>query len=490
MRLHASSRALVAAAALLSNLLAAVSAVSLDINSVSSIKAAAQKVASGFVLWYDGGVPGNVASTIPGVLPALPLQPEWYWWEAGLMCGCLMDYWYYTGSTQYNSLVMDAMMFQTGPYNDYMPPNETSQEGNDDQIFWGFAAMTAAEYKFPNPPSDKPQWLELAQGVWNSQQLRWNTQYCGGGLRWQIFEFDTGYDYKNTPSNGGFMNLGARLYAYTGNKTYGDWATKTWDWMAEHKYIGGYKNYSIFDGAEIATNCTQVNPVQWTYSDGMLLNACAVMYNITGDDLWRQRALGIWESGLVSTFKSQYRKLMDTTNTSNQVFFNKDQIMFEAACEPYDHCDNDQLSFKAPFARFIAASTKWLPELYPLAQPYLQASAIGAAEQCDGSGSGVDGYACGMKWTQGTKWDGTFGFGQQFDALEIIQGLLIQQAADPVTADKGGISHGNPSTGTGGDTIPGPPVDSMPITTASRAGAGVLTAFVIIVWCSMIYFMV
>ena len=35
--------------------------------------------------------------------------------------------------------------------------------------------MTAAEYKFPNPPPTKPQWLALAQGVFNSQALRWNT---------------------------------------------------------------------------------------------------------------------------------------------------------------------------------------------------------------------------------------------------------------------------------------------------------------------------
>lgn len=39
----------------------------------------------------------------------------------------------------------------------------------------GFAAMTAAEYKFPNPPPTEPQWLALAQGVWNSQAMRWST---------------------------------------------------------------------------------------------------------------------------------------------------------------------------------------------------------------------------------------------------------------------------------------------------------------------------
>jgi mannan endo-1,6-alpha-mannosidase len=298
MRVYDSLRAILAVIALISTL-PSTTAIRLDINSQSSIKAAAKDVAEGIILWYTGGVPGQVVSQIPGLLP-LP----YYWWEAGAMCGVLMDYWYYTGDTSYNHLVIQAMMFQTGPDADYMPPNVTKQEGNDDQAFWGMAAMTAAEYKFPNPPVDKPQWLALAQGVWNSQQLRWDNEYCGGGLRWQIFTFNAGYTYKNTPANAGFMNLGARLFAYTGNKTYGDWATKSWDWMESLGYIGGYKNYSVFDGGGIESNCSQVNPTQWTYNAGLVMNACAVMWNATGDQIWQDRALGIWESSLVSIVPS------------------------------------------------------------------------------------------------------------------------------------------------------------------------------------------
>jgi mannan endo-1,6-alpha-mannosidase len=173
-----------------------------------------------------------------------------------------------------------------------------------------------------------------------------------------------------------------------------------------------------------------------------------------------------------------------------QVFFNKDKIMFEAACEPYNHCDNDQLAFKGLFARFIYATTKWLPDLYPLAQPYMQASAEAAAQQCDGTANGLTGDACGFRWTMGSQWDNTWGWGQQFDALEIIQGQLIEESAYPVTKVTGGISHGNPAAGTGGDFAPGPPSLTEPITTADKAGAGILTAFVVISWCSVIYWMV
>ena len=92
--------------------------------------------------------------------------------------------------------------------------------------------MTAAERGFPDPPSSSgvKSWLQLAQSVFDSQVLRWDTKTCGGGLRWQIFAFNDGYDYKNTLTNGNFMQLGARLARYTGNQTYSEWASKVSDW--------------------------------------------------------------------------------------------------------------------------------------------------------------------------------------------------------------------------------------------------------------------
>ncbi len=184
-----------------------------------------------------------------------------------------------------------------------MPANETAQEGNDDQAFWGFAVMTAAELRFPNPPPDQPQWLELAQGVWNSQQLRWDTSTCNGGLHWQIFSWNKGYSYKNTPANAGLLNLGARLYAYTGNQTYGDWADKVWNWLWDVGYVTGPDNppeWRVLDGAGVEANCSQYHDIRWSYNVAMLLNACAVMWNVTQNPVWENRTLGLWNSSDVS----------------------------------------------------------------------------------------------------------------------------------------------------------------------------------------------
>lgn len=63
----------------------------------------------------------------PGQTPGLLVQP-YYWWEAGAMFGQLIEYWFYTGDSQYNALVMDGLQAQVGPNNDYMPPNQTKSE--------------------------------------------------------------------------------------------------------------------------------------------------------------------------------------------------------------------------------------------------------------------------------------------------------------------------------------------------------------------------
>ncbi|KAK8212915.1 hypothetical protein M8818_003080 [Zalaria obscura] len=429
-------------------LLAAQTAVALQLNldSQDSIKQAASTVAYGMMKYYNGNQTGG----IPGLLPG-----PYYWWEAGAMFGAMVDYWYYTGDTSYNDVVTDALLFQVGPDEDYMPPNQTKSEGNDDQGFWGMAAMTAAEVNFPNPPEDKPQWLALAQAVFNSQALRWDNSTCGGGLRWQIFTFNNGYNYKNTISNGCFFNLAARLGAYTGNQTYFDWAERMFTWVQDIGLMS--PTYQFYDGTDDTLNCSQLNHIQWTYNAGVYLLGAAVMWNATQSDVWQQRTEAIF-------------------NATTNVFFTKTppMVMYEVACEPSKNCNTDQLSFKAYLARWMAASTKVAPWLYDTVQPYLAASAAAAALSCSG---GEDGVTCGTQWNLGA-WDSTYGVGQQMSALEVIQSNLITQVKGPVSNSTGGTSQGNPNAGTGGDTNPAAPTSL--ITTGDRAGAGILTAIIVV----------
>lgn len=232
------------------------------------MKAAAKAVATEMMSYYTGMNPGDV----PGNLP-----DPYYWWEAGAMFGALIDYWFYTGDDTWNNITMQAMLWQAGPDGTFMPANQSRTEGNDDQAFWGMAAMSAAERNFPNPPEDQPQWLAMAQAVFNSQANRWDKSTCGGGLRWQIFTWNNGYNYKNTISNGCFFNIAARLAKYTNNQTYAEWAERAWQWTVDVGFMT--EEYRFWDGADDTNNCTEFNKIEWTYNSAVYLLGAANMYN-------------------------------------------------------------------------------------------------------------------------------------------------------------------------------------------------------------------
>jgi mannan endo-1,6-alpha-mannosidase len=246
--------------------------------SKESIKKAAKDVATNMMTYYTGMNPGDN----PGNLP-----DPYYWWEAGAMFNALIDYWFYTGDDTWNDITIQGMLWQAGENKAFMPNNQSKTEGNDDQVFWGFAAMSAAERNFPNPPDDQPQWLEMAQAVFNTQAPRWDPSSCGGGLRWQIFTWNNGYNYKNTISTGGFFNLASRLAKYTKNETYAEWAEKAWDWTADVGFMT--PEYRFWDGASDLTNCTPVNQIEWTYNAGVYLLGAANMYNLVSHVCFRRR---------------------------------------------------------------------------------------------------------------------------------------------------------------------------------------------------------
>jgi 3-methylcrotonyl-CoA carboxylase beta subunit len=160
-----------------------------------------------------------------------------------------------------------------------MPANQSKNEGNDDQVFWAFSMIAAAEYGLPDPPSDKPGWLAMTQSVFNQFVGRFNKEIadgnCGGGMRWQIYSWLNGWNYKNTASNGGLFHLGARLAMYTKNDTYARWAEKSYDWMAEWHLLA--PDGQVNDGTDMMTNppCKDADHTQWTYNYGMIIAGAA-----------------------------------------------------------------------------------------------------------------------------------------------------------------------------------------------------------------------
>ncbi|KAI0814618.1 cell wall glycosyl hydrolase [Xylaria sp. FL0064] len=446
---------IIKAASTLSLLVGAVNGLQVDFSSDDSIKQAASTVAYGLLKYYTGNNTGDT----PGNLP-----DPYFWWEAGAMFGTMIDYWFYTNDTSYIDVTTQALLHQVGDDKDFMPTNQTRTLGNDDQGFWAMAAMSAAENNFPNPPPDQPQWLALAQAVFNEYVDRWDTDTCSGGLRWQIFTFNTGFNYKNSISNGCFFNIAARLTRYTGNQTYADWAEKVWDWMTQVQFIDA--DFNIYDGAGVEEGCTVISRQQWTYNAGIFLHGAAVMYNATGgSQIWEQRTQGLM------------------TRTVD-VFFNGTGIPVEQSCEPANQCNNDQQSFKGYLMRWMAASSQMAPFTFDTLMPLVRSSAAAAALQCSGSPpadqfKGDPGTACGFKWTQQANFDGLVGVGEQMSALSAIQYTLVKKAQvskAPVTASTGGTSIGNVNAGAAtASKLPTP----APITMGERVAAGFATTAIL-----------
>ncbi|KAI1332094.1 glycoside hydrolase family 76 protein [Xylariaceae sp. FL0255] len=441
----------------LSLLTGAVNGLQVDFTADSSIKEAASTIAFGLLKYYTGNNTGDV----PGNLPA-----PYFWWEAGAMFGTLIDYWFYTGDDTYNDLTLQGMVHQAGDDQDFMPINQTRTEGNDDQGFWGMAAMSAAENDFPNPPSDQPQWLALAQAVFNEYVTRWDPANCGGGLRWQIFTFNNGFNYKNSIANGCFFNIASRLARFTGNQTYADWAEKVFDWMQEIKFMD--EQYNIFDGAGTDQNCSIISPAQWTYNAGIYLHGAAVMYNFTnGSSVWQTRTQGLMQRAVDHFFE--------------------DGVVVEQACEPFSNCDNDQQSFKGYLLRWFTGTATLAPFTFNTLMPLVRSSAAAAVASCTGSPpagefNGPAGTACGFKWANNTGFDGVVGVGEQMSALSATQYSLVQEQTfaetkAPVTSTTGGTSKGNPNAGINNATDA---FELPPVTLGERVAAGFATSAIVL----------
>jgi mannan endo-1,6-alpha-mannosidase len=321
------------------------------------------------------------------------------------MWGGLVDYSHYTGDKSYDETIGQAIVSQASSTVDFMMPNQHFDLGNDDQVFWALTAMSAAEYKFSVPagsPSDI--YYQLAKNTFNDMAGRWNTTQCGGGLKWQIFPSNNGYDYKSSIANGGFFQLAARLTRYTNNITYAEWADRVYSWMEGIHYING--SYTVFDGAGDLDQCTEIDTHTWSYNAATMIHGSAVMWNITSSQKWMNRTLG-HVAAAKQTFFTPF------SNASN--------VMYENECEKTNNCDTDQFSFKAYLSRWMAKSTLMVSEIKEDVVSLLTTSAEAAAAACAG---GSTKRMCGTKWYV-DGWDGSQGVGQQLSALETIQSLLV-----------------------------------------------------------------
>lgn len=416
---------------------------------LSTLQNSTSLIVTGLLDYYP--VASSEDSVRLGATPGVFQQP-YYWWEAGVAWGVMVDWQYYTEQYGKNDMIKEAMEYQMGTNGNYMPANQSMTEGNDDQGFWALAVMTAAERNFTNP-SGNHGWLYSAQAVFNEMVQRWETTTCGGGLRWQIYTWNSGYNYKNVVSNGCFFNLAARLARYTGNSSYADWADKIFDWMTTNTLLfEDGDDWKLYDGATMESNCSTKTEIEWSYNYGLVISGSAYLYDFyNSSSTWLTRVTDVW-------------------NRASTQFF-QNSIAYESACQPSGKCNNDQRCFKGIFLQLLGQAARLVPALESDIMTAINATAAAAAGSCSG---GYDGHTCGLNWLD-SSYDNMYGLGEQISALSAMSVTQVLSKNKPYTANNGGSSNGSVDAGvnTGSSSLLS---DDTPISGKDKAGAGVITA--------------
>lgn len=413
--------------------LASVEAIELTVGNEDSVCNAATDITNGIMDYYLGTRYGGTVGMF---------QQPYYWWEAGLAFGAMIDTWKFCDNDTYVETIQAAINHQRGQNNDFMAPNQTHVEANDDQVFWGFTVMDAAERNFPSysDSKDDPTYAQLALNVYNSMAARWDAENCGGGLRWQIFSNMSGWTYKSEISNAGVFALAGRLARYTDNDKFVKTASRVLKWMKKVSFVSQPQNenyYNVYDGANIQNNsCPVINGALWSYNYALMMMGSAYLYNATGDQQWSD------EVGLFLNGVDHY--MVNTTKGAD--------VLFEYQCDKFNTCNNDQRAFRAIVAKALGQIVQLVPDHAEQAMKIIDSSAAGAAQSCSG---GSDGKTCGINWAYGG-WDGWYGLGEQISALEIIQNTLIKGISLPCTSE------------TCGEDIDQKDITTVPATTITR----------------------
>ncbi|KAF3937690.1 hypothetical protein ABW19_dt0201815 [Dactylella cylindrospora] len=413
----------------LSLLPASISALTIDVEEPDTIRAAAKVVIENLANEYRSQDP-----LTPGILGG------YSYFQSAIFFNTLIDYAAWSGDDQFNDLIRGDFFGQIGDDGNFLPSSQPDA-ANDDVGLWALAAMTAAEYGVEPLDSNSPSYLTLADNVFNDFVNRWDDDTCRGGLRWTISPTSSGYDFKDTTSNGAFFQLAARLGLHTKNETYLEWATTVFDWSVKTGVI--QDEGAVYSGASVQDSCKQIDKKTFTSNLGLYFYGSAAMANATGAKTWEDRALGTYPYSVANFFGPQ---LYVDDGTS--------QVIYEPACSQstVDECNTDQKAGRSIFLRAFGAALDFFGETYEgsVLVP-LSNSARGAARSCSSSGD------CSFSWTNG-EYDASKGSGapEKMAAIEAFLAVLrftnatesvsvfdSAPAADTTTAAPSGASQTN-----------------------------------------------
>ncbi|HLH57571.1 MAG TPA: glycoside hydrolase family 76 protein [Streptosporangiaceae bacterium] len=128
-----------------------------------------------------------------------------------------------------------------------------------------------------------PHDLAIAEGLFHFVVTGWDgssSDPCPGGVFWE----DAAGSARNTVSNGPNAEVGLLIYRATGQAYYLRWATRMYDWARGclETPDGMYNDHINPDGT--------INTALWSYNQGTMIGAGALLYAITGSRSYLQQA--------------------------------------------------------------------------------------------------------------------------------------------------------------------------------------------------------
>ncbi|CAG7919551.1 unnamed protein product [Penicillium olsonii] len=204
--------------------------------------------------------------------------------------------------------------------------SEWLAQAYDDDGWWALAWIAAWDI------TKEENYLELAEGIFESLAKAWGTNCGGAGLPWSPVS-----TYVNSITNELFLSIAAHLANRVPDRKsyYVSWAQKEWDWFAAQGFIG--ENGTINDG--LLGDCQNNGDTVWTYNQGVVLGGLVELNKAAPNDTYLPSANKIAKAAIES--------LTDSND-----------ILHEA-CEP--ECLPDGTQFKGIFARNLAMLQKASP---------------------------------------------------------------------------------------------------------------------------------
>ncbi len=159
-------------------------------------------------------------------------------------------------------------------YQAYVTKEKTDSRFYDDNQWIAIAYLDAYNR------TGKQQFLDKSKEIYRFMMTGSDT-LSGGGLYWKEDEKTS----KNTCSNGPGILVALQLYKITKQKQYLDTALQLYKWV--NRYLQS-PNGLYYDAVKIPS--LQIDSAIYTYNTGTMLQANALLYNITGEKTYLDEA--------------------------------------------------------------------------------------------------------------------------------------------------------------------------------------------------------